>query len=204
MSSRAMRFTWPNARAARVAPRPPVKGCNAVAGSCRHWRHPSLGFNLDLAGTEAYSAPTDREVATEDFGVKRVIRYDDTLVESMIHTIRGQRVILDSDLAKIYGVPTKRLNEQVRRNIERFPPDFAFVMTSQEAAIFRSQYMASGAQVIGNNTDLMNRSQFATGSSKHRDPRFAPQVFTEHGAIMAANVLNSPKAIPETMNECLR
>lgn len=97
-------------------------------------------------------------------------------IGSRIRTIRGQRVILDADLARVYGVPTKRLNEQVRRNEKRFPPDFLFQLTAEE---------------IGN----LNRSQFATGSQKHRDPRLRPYAFTENGAIMAANVLNSPEAV---------
>jgi hypothetical protein len=97
-------------------------------------------------------------------------------VESLILVVRGQKVILDSDLARIYGVPTKRLNEQVRRNKDRFPEDFVFQMNLVDIA-------------------AMNRSQIATGSRKHRDPRFSPYVFTEHGAIMAANVLNSKQAV---------
>ena len=97
-------------------------------------------------------------------------------IASVIRTIRGQRVILDSNLAQIYGVPTKRLNEQVSRNAKRFPPDFLFQLTAEE---------------IGN----LNRSQFATGSQKHRDPRLRPYAFIENGAIMAANVLNSPEAV---------
>jgi hypothetical protein len=102
-------------------------------------------------------------------------------------TIRGQRVILDADLARIYGVPTRRFNEQVRRNADRFPPDFAFVLTAQEVANLKSQIATSSAD--------LNRSQFATGSQRHRDPRFKPYAFTEHGVIMAANVLRSKRAI---------
>ena len=127
---------------------------------------------------------------------KGVVRYDETAVESLIRTIRGQRVILDTDLARIYGVPTKRLNEQVRRNSDRFPLDFMFQLTPQEAANLKSQFATSSSlQGDYNQQDRCNRSQIATGSSKHRDPRFAPYAFTEHGAIMAANVLNSPQAI---------
>ena len=88
----------------------------------------------------------------------------------------GGKVLLDADLAALYGVETKRLNEQVKRNADRFPADFMFRLTTEEV-------------------DAMNRSQIATGSQKHRDPRFAPFAFTEHGAIMAATVLNSPRAI---------
>jgi len=95
-------------------------------------------------------------------------------LQDRILTIRGERVILDSDLAEIYGVETKRLNEQVRRNAERFPSDFAFVLTPQE--------------------DANLKSQFAT-SSLHGGRRKVPRVFTEHGALMAANVLNSKRAV---------
>ena len=90
--------------------------------------------------------------------------------------IRGQRVLLDADLAVVYGVSTKRLNEQVRRNRARFPQDFVF-------QIEKTEILAS------------NRSLIATGSQRHRDPRFPPYAFTEHGAIMAATVLNSPEAV---------
>lgn len=100
-------------------------------------------------------------------------------------TIRGQKVILDADLAAIYGVSTKRLNEQVKRNADRFPRDFAFQLTPSEWANVKSQAAEPPD----------NRSQIATGSQKHRDPRFPPQAFTEHGAIMAATVLNSPRAV---------
>jgi hypothetical protein len=85
-------------------------------------------------------------------------------------------VLLDSDLAVLYGVPTKRMNEQVKRNVDRFPVDFVF-------------------QFSGAETAELNRSQFATGSQKHRDPRYSPFAFTEHGAIMAAMVLNSSLAV---------
>ena len=95
--------------------------------------------------------------------------------EKRIFMIRGQKVILDSDLADIYGVETKRLNEQVRRNADKFPEDFAFQLTAQEVR--------------------ENWSQIATSSGKHRGKSYRPIVFTEHGAIMAANVLNSPKAV---------
>ncbi len=90
--------------------------------------------------------------------------------------LRGHKVLLDAELAALYGVTTKRLNEQVKRNRERFPDDFLFRLTTDE-------------------TEAVNRSQIATGSQKHRDPRFPPHAFTEHGAIMAATVVNSPRAV---------
>jgi len=97
-------------------------------------------------------------------------------IEMVIQTIRGERVVLDADLARIYGVETRVLNQAVRRNSEKFPTDFVFRLNLTEAK-------------------QANRSQTVIGSQKHRDPRFLPYAFTEHGAIMAANVLNSPRAV---------
>jgi ORF6N domain len=93
-----------------------------------------------------------------------------------ILVLRRQRIILDADLAALYGVPTKALNQAVKRNADRFPEDFMFRLTRAE-------------------TETLNRSQIVTGSHKHRDPRFPPFGFTEHGAIMAATILNSPRAV---------
>ena len=116
-------------------------------------------------------------------------------LEDLIHEIREQKVILDADLARIYGVSTKRLNEQVKRNKERFPADFAFQLTVKESAAVRSQIATSSSQEAESEESVPNRSQIATGSQKHRDPRLRPYAFTEHGAIMAANVLNSARAV---------
>ncbi len=91
----------------------------------------------------------------------------------LIFAMRGHRVILDTDLARVYAVTTKALNQAVKRNIARFPDDFAFQLTPAEA---------------------VNRSQFVTGSQKHRDSRSLPWAFTEHGALMAANILRSGRA----------
>ena len=96
-------------------------------------------------------------------------------VERVIRFIRGQKIILDADLAAIYGVATRTLNQAMKRNRERFPQDFVFQLTTEEA---------DG-----------NRSQSVIGSQKHRDPRHLPYAFTEHGAIMAANVLRSRQAM---------
>jgi len=92
-----------------------------------------------------------------------------------IHTIRGVKVILDSDLAHLYGVPTKRLLEQMRRNAGRFPEDFAFRLRHPEYAVLRSQI-----------------ATLKTGRGQHR--KYLPLVFTEHGALQAANIINSPQA----------
>lgn len=116
-------------------------------------------------------------------------------VEPLIREIRGEKVILDSDLARLYGVTAKRLNEQVKRNRERFPADFMFQLTAKESAASRSQFATSSPQGIGPKGDKTNWSQIATSSQKHRGIVYRPYAFTEHGAIMAANVLNSSRAV---------
>jgi hypothetical protein len=108
-------------------------------------------------------------------------------VEEMIVTARGERVILDHHLARLYGVTTKALNQAVKRNPGRFPADFVFQLTIQEVTDLKPEFVSSST--------VRNRSQFVTGSEKHRNPRFLPYVFTEHGALMAANVLRSPRAV---------
>ena len=110
-----------------------------------------------------------------------------------IRRIRDVAVILDADLASIYGVTTRRLNEQVKRNKERFPADFAFKLTADEWRSVRRESMQSPVE----QADKGNRSQIATGSdaAKHRDHRARPCAFTEHGALMAANVLRGAAAV---------
>jgi hypothetical protein len=113
-------------------------------------------------------------------------------LETLILTLRQQKVILDADLAGLYGVPTKRLNEQVKRNAERFPADFMFELKAQEWRNLKSQIATSsldGPQTAG----APNWPQLATGS--HGGRRKLPYAFTEHGAIMAATVLSSPEAV---------
>jgi len=94
----------------------------------------------------------------------------------MIRTLRGTRVILDSDLAKIYGVPTFRFNEAIKRNRHRFPSDFMFQLTTEETAALRSQIAI-----------------LKKGRGQHR--KYRPYAFTEHGALQAANVLRSSRAV---------
>src|SRR5688572_16226227 len=96
-------------------------------------------------------------------------------IQSLILTIRGQRVMLDSDLARIYGVTTGQLNQALKRNLKRFPEDFAFQIGRQEFA------------------DLI--SQFVISKNGRGGRRTLPWVFTEHGAIMLASILNSPVAV---------
>ena len=98
-------------------------------------------------------------------------------LESIIHPIRGERVILDSDLARLYGIPTKAFNQAVKRNRAKFPPDFLLELTLAEA----EQLNRSRSQIV-----TLKRGQ----NVKHR-----PLAFTEHGALMAANLLNSPQAV---------
>jgi phage regulator Rha-like protein len=97
-------------------------------------------------------------------------------IETKILLIRGQKVMLDFDLAELYGVETRRLNEQVRRNIERFPDDFMFQTTTEEYESLRSQI-----------------ATLKTGRGQHR--KYLPYVFTEHGALMLGNVLKSERAV---------
>ncbi|HTR67707.1 MAG TPA: ORF6N domain-containing protein [Terriglobales bacterium] len=95
--------------------------------------------------------------------------------DSKILLLRGHRIILDADLAELYGVAVKRLNEQVKRNTKRFPADFMFRLTAREQHSLRSH--------------------FATSNASRGGRRYLPYAFTEHGAIMAATVLNSERAI---------
>ena len=97
-------------------------------------------------------------------------------ITEAILILRGHRVLLDAELVAIYGITTKALNQAVKRNAARFPKDFIFRVSAKE-------------------TESLNRSRIVTGSQKHRDPRFPPYAFTEHGAIMAATILNSPRAV---------
>lgn len=96
-------------------------------------------------------------------------------ITQRILLLRGQKVLLDTDLAALYDVPTKCFNERVRRNLERFPADFMFQLTGDEWAALRSQI-----------------ATLKTGRGQHR--KYLPHASTEHGAIMAATILNSPRA----------
>ena len=109
-----------------------------------------------------------------------------------ILTVRDQKVVLDGDLAAVYGVTTKRLNEQFRRNRKRFPEDFAFQLTSAEFEALTSQFATLDKGTPGGET---KRSQSATTSRKRRRKTHRPWAFTEHGALQAANILRSDRAI---------
>ena len=121
-------------------------------------------------------------------------------IEPLIRTIRGQQVLLDSDLAILYGVETKRLNEQVKRNIERFPDDFMFQLTKVELINLKSQIATSSAiensprsQIATSSQEVSLKSQIVTSS--HGGVRYLPYAFTENGIAMLSSVLRSPIAI---------
>jgi hypothetical protein len=124
--------------------------------------------------SRAYSAR--RAADTTVASVKAPVPTED--ITRAILVLRGHRVLLDTELAALYGVTTKRFNEQVRRNAKRFPADFMFQLTAQEAAALRSQIATSNAPPQGRG-----------------GRRYLPYAFTEHGAIMAATILNSPRAV---------
>ena len=125
---------------------------------------------------------TSFEVANCDFKT-----IDNINIESLIHIIRGQQVMLDSDLAMLYGVETKRLNEQVKRNIDRFPADFMFQLTKEETVCLRSQF------VTLNNEENNLKSQIATSS--WGGARKRPYAFTRNGVAMLSSVLKSEIAV---------
>ena len=108
------------------------------------------------------------------------------LIERRIYLIRGLKIMIDFDLAELYGVSTKRLNQQVTRNKKRFPEDFMFRLTKEEAESLRSQFATS-------NSDL--RSQIATSNTGRGGRRYLPYAFTEQGVAMLSSVLNSEQAI---------
>ena len=133
----------------------PFPGAFALTGPPARYMHPSDGNPFHKGGTIPMTIPMER-------------------VENRILTIRGHRVMLDADLAELYGVPTKRLNEAVRRNAARFPEDFMFQLTADEAETLRSQ--------------------FATSNGRG-GRRYIPYVFTELGVAMLSSVLNSERAV---------
>jgi hypothetical protein len=106
---------------------------------------------------------------------KKLLTLSDEEIDIMIREIRGVRIILDSDLAGLYGVPTFRFNEAIKRNKNRFPPDFMFQLTAEEHSALTSQVAISKRGRGGRRTH--------------------PYAFTEHGALQAANTLNSPRAV---------
>lgn len=119
----------------------------------------------------AKKKPTRPKPATSIAGVQA------ERIEKVIHVIRGERVMLDSDIAKLYGVEVRALNQQVRRNEDRFPPDFIFQLTDAEWQALRSQFVTLDA-----------------GRGRHR--KYMPHAFTQNGVAMLCSVLRSPRAVP--------
>src|SRR6266536_2247163 len=116
-------------------------------------------------------------------------------IAKAIHWVRGEKVLLDFDLATLYGVPTKTLNQAVKRNATRFPEDFMFQLSAEETRFLRSQFVTAKSQAADNQWILPNWSQFVTSSRKHRGRRYRPYAFTEQGVAMLSSVLNSERAV---------
>jgi phage regulator Rha-like protein len=138
-----------------------------------------LGKKFPLTNPLKYGSIDSIEYSLDDaFStgglMKPIITVED--LERKIYMIRGQKIMLDSDLSELYGVTAKRLNEQVRRNAERFPEDFMFQLSSGEFEFLRSHF-----------------ATLKQGRGQHR--KYLPYAFTEHGALMAASVLNTPRAV---------
>jgi hypothetical protein len=127
-------------------------------------------------------------------------------IANAILVLRGHRVLLDAELAALYGVTTKRLNEQVKRNAARFPADFIFRLTPAETVTLNRSQKATGPQkhrgysAHEEETSSL-RSQIATLKTRRGQHRkYSPYAFTEHGAIMAATILSSPRAVEMTVH----
>jgi hypothetical protein len=153
----------------QVGPKRDIYKFYAIIG-----RLPSAPSTMILRSQLATSKMKNRKLANLLSMPKRG-RAPVSVIESRILFLRRQRIILDTDLAQLYRVPVKRLNEQVRRNQERFPSDFMFQLNSKEQKLLRSQ--------------------IATSRKGSGGRRYLPYAFTEHGAIMAATVLSSERAI---------
>jgi hypothetical protein len=112
-------------------------------------------------------------------------------IQQCIYLIRKQKVMLDKDLAALYGVTTKRLNEQVKRNIDRFPPDFMFQLSNEEAKVLRSQ-IATSKKAMETGDNLL---KCKNGTSSRGGRRYLPYAFTEQGVAMLSSVLRSKRAV---------
>lgn len=128
---------------------------------------------------EVKSAKNKAEQESRNMTSKSRKHFPAIHIDALISTVRGERVILDTDLAAIYGVPTFRFNEAVKRNRHRFPEDFRFQLTQEEWKTI---------QALRSQNAILN-----SGRGKHR--KYLPHAFTEHGAVMAANILNSQRAV---------
>jgi len=116
-------------------------------------------------------------------------------IAQLVFFVRGEKVMFDADLAKLYGVSTKALNQALRRNRERFPEDFVFQLTAAEFAALKSQSVTSSVKEPHPQAVQSNWSQFVTSSRKHRGARYRPYAFTEQGVAMLSSVLRSQRAV---------
>jgi len=121
----------------------------------------------------------------------------ETQIEQSVRLIRGHKVMLDSDLAMFYGVPTYRLNEAVKRNLKRFPEDFMFQLTKEEAERSRSQFVTLNISDNQNKKPIPpSRSQFAIlNTGRGQNIKYLPYAFTEQGVAMLSSVLRSDRAV---------
>jgi phage regulator Rha-like protein len=121
---------------------------------------------------------------------------DENAIHQLIHEIDGYKVMLDFDLAELYGVSTKALNQAMKRNLDRFPPDFSFQLTKEQWDFLRSQIVIVEKKESESSENQQNlRSQFVTSSSKWGGARYMPYAFTEHGVTMLASILKSERAV---------
>jgi hypothetical protein len=112
-----------------------------------------------------------------------------TQIQNRIYELRGEKVMLDFDLARLYEVETRTFNQAIKRNLESFPKDFMFQLTAKEW-----KEISSSQNVMMGDSEKSNSSQIVMSSLKHRGSKYLPYAFTEHGVTMAASVLKSPKA----------
>ena len=116
-------------------------------------------------------------------------------IAGIILFLRGEKVLLDSDLARLYAVPAKVLNQAVKRNRDRFPNDFMFQLTAEEVRILRSQILTGSCQTLEKKGLTKSWSQFVTTSRLYRRSSYRPYAFTEQGVAMLSSVLKSKRAI---------
>jgi len=147
-----------------------------------------VNYQLAVA-CRPFAAPSVCLLQGGELNVKKQLGNEQ--LEPLIFEVRGQRVLLDADLARLYGVKTFRFNEAFKRNRHRFPEDFAFQLGASEFASLRSQFAISSSQPA----DLPRHNSSQIASSSHGGRRHFPWVFTEHGALMAANILRSDCAV---------
>jgi len=160
-----------------------------LKGSLRRWRRSRRNWRQGRGSDERLKITIcDLETGPEEGMVEKILVPAEH-IEHAILVLRGQKVLLDSDLAALYAVPVKALNRAVKRNIERFPADFMFQLTDDEVSLLRRHFGTSnahGAESL--------RSQFGTSKAEAAG-RYLPYAFTEQGVAMLSSVLRSPRAV---------